>query len=67
MRTTIDLDKKLAEEVLEAAGEKSLTKAVNRALVDYVRRRRIEELRAMLGHTDLKMDGWYEARHTERS
>ena len=65
MRTTIDIDKKLLQEVLEATGERSVTKAVTKALVEYVQQRRLAKLRASLGTWDLDLDDWYEFRHQE--
>lgn len=64
MRTTLDIDKKLLETVVALTGEKSKSKALNKALEEYIRERRIEELRAMLGTIDL-VDNWYELRHME--
>jgi metal-responsive CopG/Arc/MetJ family transcriptional regulator len=64
MRTTLDLDEGLLEELVKLTGEKSRSKALNKALGEYVRRRRIEELRAALGTIDL-VDNWYELRHVE--
>ncbi len=64
MRTTLDLDEKLVEAVTKMTGVKSKSKAVNKALEEYVRRQLIEELRAMLGTIDL-VDNWYELRHME--
>lgn len=66
MRTTLDIDEKLIEEVVAITKEKNRGKAVNKALAEYIRRRRREELRAMLGRLDLELDDWYEFRHTER-
>ena len=56
MRTTVDLDKKLLEEVFRASGETSLNKAVNTALAEYVRRRKLDDLRAMIGRIGLDYD-----------
>jgi len=64
MRTTLELDKKLIDDVIKVTGEKSLSKAVTKALDEYIRRKRIEELRAMAGTIDL-IDDWYELRHME--
>ena len=64
MRTTLDLDGKLLEEVVSLTGEKSKGKAVSKALEEYIRHQRIEELRAMAGTIDL-VDNWYELRHME--
>ena len=64
MRTTVDIEEGLLEELVKLTGEKSKNKALNKAIEEYVRRRRIEELRAMLGTIDL-VDNWYELRHME--
>ncbi len=64
MRTTLEIDERLLEEVTQLTGEKSKGKAVNRALEEYIRNKRIEELRAMAGTVDL-VDNWYELRHME--
>ena len=44
MRTTINIDEKLLETVLEATGEKTKSKAVNAALKEYIRRKHVQEL-----------------------
>ncbi len=49
MRTTLDVDSQLLNDVLELTGEKSKSKAVCTALKQYLRSRRIAELRAMAG------------------
>ena len=49
MRTTLDVDTKLLDDVLELTGEKSKSKAVSKALRQYLRSQRIVELRAMAG------------------
>ena len=64
MRTTLDVDKDLLDEVTSLTGEKSKGKAVSKALREYVRRKRIQELRDMAGTIDL-VDNWYELRHME--
>ena len=53
MRTTLDIDPKLLEDVVKATGQQSKTKAVNTALLHYIRRIRIGELRAMAGRIPL--------------
>ena len=62
MRMTLDVDEHLLSEVVSLTGEKTKGKAVSKALAAYVRDRRIQELRGMLGTTDL-IDNWYELRH----
>ena len=66
MRTTIDVDDRLLAQVLEITGESSKSKAVNRALEDYVRQERVKGLLALRGKLDLDLDDWYELRHMER-
>jgi Arc/MetJ family transcription regulator len=63
MRTTLTIDPKLLEEVVALTGERSKSKAVSKALAEYIRGKRIEELRAMLGNTELDLDDWYDVRH----
>ena len=53
MRTTLDIDPKLVEEVVKATGQKSKSRAVTSALAEYVRLRKYEELRALAGNIDL--------------
>ena len=49
MRTILDIDRELLEKVVEATGERIKTKAVNKALQEYVRRNSIHEIREMAG------------------
>ena len=44
MRTTLNIDGKLLETVLEATGETTKSKAVNAALKEYIRRKHVQEL-----------------------
>ena len=53
MRTTLNIDEKLIEEVAKLTGEKNKGKAVNKVLEDYIRRKRIVELQALAGHIEL--------------
>ena len=64
MRTTLDIDEKLLAKVVALTGEKSKGKAISKAIEEFIRKRRIEELRAMAGTIDL-VDNWYELRHME--
>ena len=59
MRTTLDVEKELLEAVMTLTYEKSLSKAVTKALEDYVRRRRVEELIALAGTFEVA-DDWRE-------
>lgn len=65
MRTTIDVDEHLLEEVVEVTGEASKSKAVSKALEEYLRRVRIDDLLSLRGKIDLDLD-WHDFRHMER-
>ena len=43
MRTTLNIDSELLENVLDATGESTKSKAVNAALKEYIRRKYIQE------------------------
>lgn len=66
MRTTLDIDARLVEEVVRLTAEKNKGKAVSKALSEYVRRRRLDDLLALRGKLDLDLDDWYEFRRMER-
>ncbi len=65
MRTTLDVDPRLLEAVVSLTNEKNKGRAVTKALEEYVRRKRIEDLLSLRGKLDLDFD-WYEFRHMER-
>jgi Arc/MetJ family transcription regulator len=56
MRTTLDLPDDLLEEARRLLGFKSKTDVVVLSLRELVRRRRIEELKALLGSIQLDID-----------
>jgi len=56
MRTTLDLPIELLEEARTALGFKSKTDTIVLALRELVRRRRIDELKDLLGHVELNID-----------
>jgi len=56
MRTTLDLPESLVDEARRALGFKSKTDTVIVSLQELVRRRRLEELKALLGHVRLELD-----------
>ena len=64
MRTTLDVDEKLMETMLKMTGEKSKSKAVNKAMEDFIRRKSIDDLRAMAGKIDM-IDNWQELEELE--
>jgi len=54
MRTTLTLEDGLLEDALRLTGERSRSKAVNTALSEWVRLRRLCELRELRGTIDLQ-------------
>ncbi len=56
MRTTLDIPEPLIEEARRLLGFKSKTDTVVVSLQELIRRRRIEELKALLGSVDLELD-----------
>jgi Arc/MetJ family transcription regulator len=56
MRTTLDIPEELLEEARERLGVRSKTDAVILSLQELVRRKRIEELKSLLGHVQLEID-----------
>jgi hypothetical protein len=56
MRTTLDLPVELVEEARSVLGFKSKTDTIVLALRDLVRRRRIDELKDLLGRVELDVD-----------
>ncbi|OFW10005.1 MAG: hypothetical protein A3H96_03365 [Acidobacteria bacterium RIFCSPLOWO2_02_FULL_67_36] len=56
MRTTLDLPEDLLEEARTTLGFKSKTDTVVMALRELVRRRRIDELKALMGRVRLEID-----------
>ena len=56
MRTTLDIPAALIEEARQLLGFKSKTDTVIVSLQELVRRRRIEELKSLLGAVDLEID-----------
>jgi Arc/MetJ family transcription regulator len=64
MRTTINLDPALIEEVTKLTGERNRGKAVNKAMDEFVRHAKIERLIALAGNIDIE-DNWEEMEKLE--
>ena len=64
MRTTLEIDDSLLQDVVKLSGEKNKGKAVNAALAEYVRRRKLQDLRKLIGTLDLD-DEWREREEQE--
>lgn len=56
MRTTMISPQNLVDEARQAAGLKSKTETVIFALQELIRRKRLEELKSMLGNTEIDID-----------
>jgi hypothetical protein len=56
MRTTLDLPEAPVEEARAAIGAQSKTDAIIFALRDLIRRKRVDELKALLGRVQLDVD-----------
>jgi len=56
MRTTVNLDPELLAEVVEETGERDRGRAINRAMAEYVERKKIDRLLAMRGKLKLDID-----------
>lgn len=50
MRTTIDIENDLIDEVMKKAGVKTKKDAIVTALKDYLRYKKIEELKGLIGN-----------------
>lgn len=53
MRTTLDLNEQLIDEVVALTGERNKGRAVNHALQAFVRRQRLRQLQELAGHIEL--------------
>jgi hypothetical protein len=56
MRTTLDLPKDLLEEARNLLGCQSKTEAVILSLCEVIRRRRVSELKGLMGAIELEID-----------
>jgi Arc/MetJ family transcription regulator len=65
MRTTINVEDGLFESVMEMTEAKTKTAAINRALTDYVRLKRIEHLKSLAGKVRIN-DSWKKTREMEK-
>jgi Arc/MetJ family transcription regulator len=56
MRTTLDIPEELIEEARKLLGFKSKTDTVVLSLQELIRKRRIEQLKSLLGSVNLEID-----------
>ncbi len=59
MRTTLTIDPRLLEEVIALTGERSKSKAVSKALEEYLAYKRFDAYWALAGKIEAA-DNWYE-------
>ena len=64
MRTTLNIDDCLFDDLLNETKAKTKTEAVRMALTEYLRMKRKEKVLAMRGKLDIN-DGWQELRQRE--
>ncbi len=64
MRTTLNLDRDLIVKVAEMTGETNKSRAVTKALEEFLRRGRLELLLSLKGKVDL-VENWRELRQME--
>jgi len=64
MRTTLDLEEDLLQQLLEISKAKSKSRAVNLAIADYVRRQKIRQLTKLSGCLKLE-ENWRALRELE--
>ncbi len=53
MKTTVTLDREIVDEVRQRTAAKTKTRAVTVALQEYLRRKKIEQLRGLLGRVEI--------------
>lgn len=64
MRTTLSLDDVLIRELMEATKAKTKTEAIHLAISEFVRRKKLEGLKALSGKIHLDLD-WRELEEQE--
>jgi Arc/MetJ family transcription regulator len=64
MRTTLNVDKDLLNAAVKCGDAKTPSDVVNRALAEFVRRRKVDELRRLIKTTTLD-DTWQEDEEAE--
>jgi flagellar basal body-associated protein FliL len=65
MRSTVTIEKIMLDELLMQTHARNKTTAVKTAILDYLRRRRVEEIRSMKGKLEFDISA-EELRHYDR-
>ena len=64
MRTTMSLDDKLMKELMDVTGAATKTEAVHLAIAEFIRRKKLEGLKALSGKVRIA-DDWQELEELE--
>jgi len=64
MRTTLNLADDVIEELMKITKERTKTKAINEALKDYIRQKRLERFKSLSGKITIE-DNWRQLREME--
>ena len=56
MRTTLNLDDQLIDELMKATQARTKTEAITQAISDLIRRKKLEELKSLSGKIHLAVD-----------
>jgi len=64
MRTTLDLDETLVKELLAVTRARTKTEAIHQAISEFLRRKKLEGLKALSGKIHLDLD-WREMEELE--
>jgi Arc/MetJ family transcription regulator len=64
MRTTMNLDDRLMKELMTVTGAKTKTEAIHLAISELIRRKKLEELKALSGKVRIA-DNWQELEELE--
>jgi Arc/MetJ family transcription regulator len=62
MKTTLNISAELLKEAIRLTGSRTKTEAVHRALVELIRKERVEKIIGQAGKLDFS-DDWEKARH----
>jgi Arc/MetJ family transcription regulator len=65
MRTTLNIDDWIFQDLLSLTAAKTKTEAVRTALTEYLRMKRKEKLLALRGKVDIDPDDWQSLRQAE--
>jgi metal-responsive CopG/Arc/MetJ family transcriptional regulator len=64
MRTTLNLDEKILDEIISLTGAKNRSQAINWVLEDFVKKKRLQRLLELRGSLHLE-NNWKELREME--